>query len=51
MSNLILEEIITLKNQNELYLIKDEEGVFVPQEKSTQILSCTFLHGNKKTMF
>ena len=28
MSNLILKEIIALKNQQEIYLIKDEEGVF-----------------------
>ena len=44
MSNLILEEIIALKNQQEIYLIKDEEGVFfVPQKKSTKILSCTYM--------
>ena len=34
MSNLILEEIIALKNQKELYLIKDEEGVFSTTKKS-----------------
>ena len=33
MSNLILEEIILLKNQKELYLIKDEEGVFLYRKK------------------
>ena len=33
MSNLILKEIIALKNQQEIYLIKDEEGVFLYRRK------------------
>ena len=33
MSNLILKEIIALKNQKELYLIKDKEGVFCTAKK------------------
>ena len=33
MSNLILKEIIALKNQQEIYLIKDEEGVFCSAKK------------------
>ena len=32
MSNMILEEIISLKSQKEMYSIKDEEGVFLYQK-------------------
>ena len=46
MSNLILKEIIALKNQQEINFIKDEEGVFCTAKKSTQILSCTYMSKN-----
>ena len=43
MSNLILEEIILLKNQKELYLIKDEEGVFLYRKEKVRKYSVTLV--------
>ena len=49
MSELILKEIIKLKNQKEVYLIENAEGVFCTVKRDTKILSETWM--SKKSMF
>ena len=34
--NMILKEIITLKNQKNVYVVENEKGVFVPQSEYIQ---------------
>ena len=33
MFRIVLKEIISLKNQQTVYLVQDDKGVFVPEEK------------------
>ena len=48
MSRILLKEIISLKNQNEVYLVRDHEGVFVPQQKYSLTLRCRRNSCNKR---
>ena len=41
MSRIVLKEIISLNNQQEMYLIEDDEGVFLYRKKSIQKYSIT----------
>ena len=41
MSRILLKEIISMKNQKEVYLVQDDEGAFLYRKKSIQKYSLT----------
>ena len=41
MSRILLKEIISMKNQKEVYLVQDDEGAFLYRKKNIQKYSVT----------
>ena len=52
MSRILLKEIISLKNQKEVYLVQDDEGAFLYRKKTIQkyslALQCRKISCNKR---